>query len=210
MRRIKEVSDNSNLNVDRRLISNLIVQFMTIPRGDGKRFEILKIIASVLHFNEEEQYRVGLIRRPAGVVGPPTIPNSVAASRRTSMEDPRSPTRGEVQEVRSPRGGGCLSTKLTQNRFLLVVHGTLDCLFAIAKPWGRGRSWRQRHSRPCRGLPAATDPCPNSSADCPRTRTFRTHIWIQALVGDGGQRIPGNCSRVTAEKAMVAASIPLC
>ena len=98
MRRIKEVSDNSDLNVDRRLINNLIVQFMTIPRGDGKRFEILKIIANVLHFSEEEQYRVGLIRRPGGS-SLTSVPSSAAASRRTSFEDPRSPTRGEIQEV---------------------------------------------------------------------------------------------------------------
>lgn len=100
MRRIKEVSDNSDLNVDRRLISNLIVQFMTIPRGDGKRFEILKIIANVLHFTEDEQYRVGLIRKPGGGVS--SVANSVAASRRTSMEDPRTPNRGAIDEVDIP------------------------------------------------------------------------------------------------------------
>ncbi|KAI8614906.1 hypothetical protein BC830DRAFT_1081640 [Chytriomyces sp. MP71] len=52
--------------VDRRLISNLIVQFMATQRGDPKRFEMLSVIASVLKLNDEDKVKIGLLRRVGG------------------------------------------------------------------------------------------------------------------------------------------------
>ncbi|KAI8097576.1 uncharacterized protein BX664DRAFT_82426 [Halteromyces radiatus] len=60
MRRLKEESNESN--VDRQLITNLIVGFFSAPRGDRKRFDILTIIASVLQLTDEQKEQVGLIR----------------------------------------------------------------------------------------------------------------------------------------------------
>ncbi|KAI9267952.1 hypothetical protein BDA99DRAFT_435741 [Phascolomyces articulosus] len=60
MRRLKEESNDSN--VDRQLIANLIIGFLVAPRGDQKRFEILKIIASVLQMSDEQKEHIGLIR----------------------------------------------------------------------------------------------------------------------------------------------------
>lgn len=60
MRRLKEESSESN--VDRQLITNLIVGFFMAPRGDRKRFEILSIIASVLQMSDEQKEQIGLLR----------------------------------------------------------------------------------------------------------------------------------------------------
>ncbi|KAI9323078.1 hypothetical protein BX666DRAFT_1834533, partial [Dichotomocladium elegans] len=58
MRRLKEETNESN--VDRQLITNLIIGFLVAPRGDRKRFEILTIIASVLQMTDEQKEQIGL------------------------------------------------------------------------------------------------------------------------------------------------------
>ncbi|KAI8830328.1 hypothetical protein BJ741DRAFT_537823, partial [Chytriomyces cf. hyalinus JEL632] len=65
---IRRASSADN-QVDRRLISNLIVQFMATQRGDSKRFEMLSVIASVLKFNDEDKVKIGLLRRIGGGSG---------------------------------------------------------------------------------------------------------------------------------------------
>ncbi|ORX51542.1 hypothetical protein DM01DRAFT_266050 [Hesseltinella vesiculosa] len=63
MRRLKE--ETSESNVDRQLVTNLVVGFFNAPRGDRKRFDILSIIANVLQMTEEQKEQVGLIRMKA-------------------------------------------------------------------------------------------------------------------------------------------------
>ncbi|KAI7897188.1 uncharacterized protein EV154DRAFT_409975 [Mucor mucedo] len=65
MRKLKE--ETSENNVDRQLITNLLVGFFLAPRGDRKRFDILTIIANVLHLNEEQKEQIGLTRPKGGV-----------------------------------------------------------------------------------------------------------------------------------------------
>ncbi|CAO3618677.1 unnamed protein product [Cunninghamella echinulata] len=60
MRRLKEETNESN--VDRQLITNLLVGFFLAPRGDRKRFDILTIISNVLQMTDEQKEQVGLIR----------------------------------------------------------------------------------------------------------------------------------------------------
>ncbi|KAI8384897.1 uncharacterized protein BYT42DRAFT_544720 [Radiomyces spectabilis] len=64
MRRLKEETNDSN--VDRQLITNLVVGFFLAPRGDRKRFDILTIIASVLQMTDEQKEQIGLIRPKSG------------------------------------------------------------------------------------------------------------------------------------------------
>jgi hypothetical protein len=51
-------------SVDTKLITNLLLGFLTTPRGDKKRAEVLHVIANVCGWGEEERWRVGLIQRP--------------------------------------------------------------------------------------------------------------------------------------------------
>ncbi|KAJ3308792.1 hypothetical protein HDU76_003809 [Blyttiomyces sp. JEL0837] len=62
--------------VDRRLISNLIVQFLSTNRGDSKRFEMLQVIASVLRLSDEDKVKIGLLRKvgPSAQAGSPLTP----------------------------------------------------------------------------------------------------------------------------------------
>ncbi|KAK0528948.1 hypothetical protein OC835_004481 [Tilletia horrida] len=71
LRRLR--ADSTNTNVDRRLITNLLLRFLSTPRADPKRFEILALIASVLGWDEEERGAAGL------ALGSATTPNGMAA-----------------------------------------------------------------------------------------------------------------------------------
>ncbi|KAJ2558236.1 hypothetical protein EV175_000885 [Coemansia sp. RSA 1933] len=61
MRRLREESNEFNL--DKRVITNLVVGFLALPYGDSKRYEVLQLISSILQFSEEQQEKVGLIRK---------------------------------------------------------------------------------------------------------------------------------------------------
>ncbi|KAJ2907745.1 hypothetical protein GGI21_003580, partial [Coemansia aciculifera] len=61
MRRLRE--ESSEFNLDKRVITNLIVGFLALPYGDSKRFEILQLMSSILQFTEEQQEKAGLIRK---------------------------------------------------------------------------------------------------------------------------------------------------
>ncbi|KAJ8328842.1 hypothetical protein O5D80_002819 [Batrachochytrium dendrobatidis] len=64
MRRIR--SGNAEESVDRKLVANLLVSFLSAPRGDSKRFEILELISNILRFSNDEKFKVGLVRTYAG------------------------------------------------------------------------------------------------------------------------------------------------
>ncbi|KAJ2777994.1 hypothetical protein GGI15_004323 [Coemansia interrupta] len=61
MRRLRE--ESSEFNLDKRVITNLIVGFLALPYGDSKRYEVLQLMSSILQFTEEQQQKVGLIRK---------------------------------------------------------------------------------------------------------------------------------------------------
>ncbi len=63
LRRLR--NESSDATVDRRLVTNLFLQFLTTPRADTKRFEMLSLIASVMSWNDEERETAGLQRRDA-------------------------------------------------------------------------------------------------------------------------------------------------
>lgn len=85
MRRLKE--ESSENNVDRQLITNLIIGFFMAPRGDRKRFEILTIIASVLQMTDEQKEQIGLLR-----------PNSNKSSKPSTSPGWMSPQQQQQQQ----------------------------------------------------------------------------------------------------------------
>lgn len=56
---LKQSSDTDN--VDKELISNLIISFVTIPRADNRKFEVLELIASFLNWDDDKKEQAGLI-----------------------------------------------------------------------------------------------------------------------------------------------------
>lgn len=47
--------------VDKELISNLVLKFVSLPRGDSKKFEVLLLISSYLDWLNEEKIEAGLV-----------------------------------------------------------------------------------------------------------------------------------------------------
>ncbi|KAF9508658.1 hypothetical protein BS47DRAFT_1302585 [Hydnum rufescens UP504] len=71
LRRLRTSSSDST--VDRRLITNMLLQFLTTSRGDGKRFEMLSIFSSILSWDDSERERAGLQRAGTGTNAPPSL-----------------------------------------------------------------------------------------------------------------------------------------
>ncbi|THU80068.1 hypothetical protein K435DRAFT_696481 [Dendrothele bispora CBS 962.96] len=85
LRRLRKNSSDSN--VDRRLVTNVLLQFLTTPRADAKRFEMLTLLASILSWTDAEREKAGLQRAL------PTSNSSSSSSfwRRTSSGSDRNP-----------------------------------------------------------------------------------------------------------------------
>ncbi|KAF8474892.1 hypothetical protein BDZ91DRAFT_770201 [Kalaharituber pfeilii] len=67
---------NASENVDKQLVSNVFLSFLSLQRGDAKKYEVLQLIASVLDWTDEQKERAGLVRPGASASNPPTISTS--------------------------------------------------------------------------------------------------------------------------------------
>ncbi|WVN85460.1 uncharacterized protein L203_100606 [Cryptococcus depauperatus CBS 7841] len=56
----KNQSDN---NVDRRLVTNILLSFLATSRGDTKRFEMLSLLSTILSWDDTEREKAGLQRQ---------------------------------------------------------------------------------------------------------------------------------------------------
>jgi hypothetical protein len=80
LRRLRKNTLDRNTNVDRRLVTNILLQFLTAPRGDAKRFEMLKVLSDILSWGDAEREKAGLQRSSGGGGGAPE-----AISRKSSV-----------------------------------------------------------------------------------------------------------------------------
>jgi hypothetical protein len=55
-------------------MTNFLIQFLSLPREDTKRFEILNLISSLLEWNDEQRQKVGLAQSSGSPVDVPTSP----------------------------------------------------------------------------------------------------------------------------------------
>ena len=60
LRLLKRASPSSS--VDKQVMTNFLLQFLSLPREDTKRYEILNLIASLLEWNDEQRQKAGLAR----------------------------------------------------------------------------------------------------------------------------------------------------
>ena len=58
----------SDTNVDRRLVTNVLLSFLSTPRADPKRFEMLTLLASILSWTDPEREKAGLQRSSTSLV----------------------------------------------------------------------------------------------------------------------------------------------
>lgn len=61
LRRLRRSSTDTN--VDRRLVTNVLLSFLTTPRADSKRFEMLTLLASILQWSDDEREKAGLQKK---------------------------------------------------------------------------------------------------------------------------------------------------
>ncbi|PPR06821.1 hypothetical protein CVT26_003847 [Gymnopilus dilepis] len=90
LRRLRRNSTENN--VDKRLVSNVLLSFLSTPRADSKRFEMLSLLASILSWNDQEREKAGLQKaHPSGTTQSSFWGRSSSAT---------SPTRaGELQQT---------------------------------------------------------------------------------------------------------------
>ncbi|KAF8627337.1 hypothetical protein AX15_004410 [Amanita polypyramis BW_CC] len=60
LRRLRR--NSSGTNVDRQLVSNVFLSFLSTPRADTKRYEMLSLLASILSWSDQEREKAGLQR----------------------------------------------------------------------------------------------------------------------------------------------------
>ena len=89
LRRLRR--NSTDFNVDRRLVTNVLLSFLSTPRADGKRFEMLSLLASVLSWNDLEREKAGLQR-----VGSSDTPSASSFWGRSSSAG--SPTKAELDK----------------------------------------------------------------------------------------------------------------
>ncbi|KAJ7640888.1 hypothetical protein DFH06DRAFT_1000430 [Mycena polygramma] len=68
LRRLRR--NSTDTNVDRRLVTNVLLSFLTTPRADPKRFEMLSLLASVLSWSDPEREKAGLQRAQSSLSPP--------------------------------------------------------------------------------------------------------------------------------------------
>ncbi|EMR11301.1 hypothetical protein PNEG_00330 [Pneumocystis murina B123] len=54
--------NDSEDNIDKKLVTNLILSFITLPRDDTKRYEVLQLMSAFLQWTDEQKELAGLIR----------------------------------------------------------------------------------------------------------------------------------------------------
>ncbi|KAF8234943.1 hypothetical protein L208DRAFT_1358938 [Tricholoma matsutake] len=68
LRRLRR--NSSDTNVDRRLVTNVLLAFLTTPRADAKRFEMLSLLATILSWTDLEREKAGLQRAHSSIAPP--------------------------------------------------------------------------------------------------------------------------------------------
>nr|POE82269.1 grip domain-containing protein [Quercus suber] len=61
-------------NVDRQLVTNHVLHFIALDRGDPKKFQVLQLIAALLGWSEEQREQAGLVRQGTGSLKLPVSP----------------------------------------------------------------------------------------------------------------------------------------
>lgn len=85
LRRLRKNSTDNH--VDRRLVTNMLLSFLTTPREDSKRFEMLSLLGTILSWSDSEREKAGLQRMHGASA---TQPSSFWSSRSSSTVSPSS------------------------------------------------------------------------------------------------------------------------
>ncbi|KAG8741949.1 hypothetical protein FRC10_002261 [Ceratobasidium sp. 414] len=84
LRRLRSSTASSSNSVDKALVSNILLSFLSAPRTDTTRFEMLGVLANVLGWRDNEREKAGLQRSGGGNGSTLGVPVGVGG-RRVSM-----------------------------------------------------------------------------------------------------------------------------
>ncbi|CDO76463.1 hypothetical protein BN946_scf184600.g12 [Trametes cinnabarina] len=87
LRRLRRSSTDTN--VDRRLVTNVLLSFLTTPRADSKRFEMLSLLATILQWNDDEREKAGLQRSSSSTLQSSSTSSLPSLFGRSSASSPR-------------------------------------------------------------------------------------------------------------------------
>ncbi|KAJ2919864.1 hypothetical protein MD484_g546, partial [Candolleomyces efflorescens] len=91
LRRLRKSS--SETNVDRRLVTNVLLSFLNTPRGDTKRFEMLNLLASILGWGDQEKEKAGIQKAGGSGLSVATSPSGFWGRSLSSGSNSPSPLR---------------------------------------------------------------------------------------------------------------------
>lgn len=94
LRRLRRSS--SDTNVDRRLVTNVLLSFLTTPRADSKRFEMLSLLSTILSWTDDEREKAGLQHKGGAV---PTSSSAVSSIFGRSSPKGKSPELEKTDET---------------------------------------------------------------------------------------------------------------
>lgn len=80
-----EVAINIILTTTRQIVTNHLLHFLTLDRGDAKRFQVLQVMAGYLNWTDEQREQAGLAR-------PGTSTNSLRLPMSPFTRTPSSPS----------------------------------------------------------------------------------------------------------------------
>ncbi|KAG6888643.1 hypothetical protein C0992_007960 [Termitomyces sp. T32_za158] len=83
LRRLRR--NSTDTNVDRRLVTNVLLAFLSTPRADPKRFEMLSLLATILSWTDPEREKAGL-QRAQSTASPPSAPSFWSRSSSSSAK----------------------------------------------------------------------------------------------------------------------------
>lgn len=83
LRRLRK--NASSDNVDRRLVTNILLSFLTTSRADSKRFEMLSLLSTILGWDDTEREKAGL-QRSSNAPKPSRRKSSVQGERSAEEE----------------------------------------------------------------------------------------------------------------------------
>lgn len=132
--------------VDRRLVTNVLLSFITTPRGDPKRFEMLSLLATVLSWTDDQREEVGL-QKSSGGLGSGTKSAAVSPATQRVQTHRRGHTRSGAR-------GKTLDDTLGENETFSSLW--IEFLLREANPKGTGQNPPEPSSPTLRSAMAQT------------------------------------------------------
>lgn len=200
LRRLRK--NSSDNNVDRRLVTNILLSFLTTRRADSKRFEMLSLLATILSWNDAEREKAGLQR--VGASGTPGKggDKGKGKGKQNERSAEEEAAMNEVSFDLESRCGGYTdgpsplatsSSSSCSKRRLKVNLDQHPARLTPLPPYNHLLQWSTRYClSPLQGLMGQIHPC--GLGDTRIARTFQ-EVMVRDLYQHTGGKAVGVCNK---------------